>query len=126
MTSLQQRIVTAVVLVAILLATLFLLPPAAPVALLGSFLLVGAWEWSGFFLATTGKRLAYVALLAAGAAAGTLIADTDLANAIFLLAVVWWLGVIVWLIRGATAFGSGFFFLAGCMGLLPAWVGLIT
>jgi phosphatidate cytidylyltransferase len=55
---LKTRIVTAAVLACLLLAGLFLLPPAWAVAALGAVFTVGAWEWAGFGALTgAGPRL---------------------------------------------------------------------
>ena len=45
---LKQRVLTAVVLVAVLLGVMLGLPPIATVWLLTVLVLVGAWEWAGF------------------------------------------------------------------------------
>ena len=45
---LKQRVLTAVVLVAVLLGVMLGLPPIATVWLLTVLVLIGAWEWAGF------------------------------------------------------------------------------
>ena len=45
---LKERVLTAVVLVAVLLGVMLGLPPIATVWLLTVLVLVGAWEWAGF------------------------------------------------------------------------------
>jgi phosphatidate cytidylyltransferase len=45
---LRQRIVTAVILAALLLSALFYMPFGGFVLVLGAFFLVGAWEWGNF------------------------------------------------------------------------------
>src|SRR5690606_12837193 len=48
---LGKRVVTAVVLVAVLLAVILWLPPVATVVVLTIAVLAGAWEWSAFLKA---------------------------------------------------------------------------
>ena len=45
---LKQRVLTAVVLVAVLLGVMLGLPPIATVWLVTVLVLIGAWEWAGF------------------------------------------------------------------------------
>src|SRR4051812_11843524 len=45
---LKQRVLTAVVLVAVLLGVMLGLPPVATVWLLTVLILIGAWEWAAF------------------------------------------------------------------------------
>ena len=53
MNKLMQRIVTAIVLLAVLLTVFFILPSPAAVGVLGSFIIVAAWECSGFLSINT-------------------------------------------------------------------------
>jgi len=48
MNKLTQRIITAFVLVVVLLLVFFTLPAAAALGVLGIFVIIAAWEWSGF------------------------------------------------------------------------------
>ena len=45
---LKERVVTALVLAAVLLGVMLGLPPVATVWLLTVLVLIGAWEWAGF------------------------------------------------------------------------------
>jgi len=59
---LRTRVLTAVILSCMLLAGLFLLPPAWAVFGFGAAFTIGAWEWGAFgALRGTGSRLAYAA-----------------------------------------------------------------
>lgn len=96
---LRTRIMTAAVLICILLAVLFLLPPAWAVAAFGAVFTIGAWEWAGFgALRTAPSRAAY----AAGIALLLFLAwqwTADPAHLLLLLgaACAWWLFALVWL-----------------------------
>ena len=47
----RKRVLTAVVLAAIVLAIVLFLPPVATLVLLTVLVLAGAWEWSAFLRA---------------------------------------------------------------------------
>src|SRR5262245_29595943 len=66
---LRDRVVTAVVLIAILVAALFMLPAVGWMAVCILVLAAGGWEWAGFIRAGTGTRVAYTALTLAAASA---------------------------------------------------------
>jgi phosphatidate cytidylyltransferase len=123
LTTLTKRIITAIVLVAVLIGTLFFLPPIASVFLLGFFLLQGSWEWSGFVTAKRPSvRLLYVLMLvvfAAGISFG--LREGLLNDSILVVAVIWWLLVAMWLIARGSALAAGACALAGVMAFLPGW-----
>lgn len=123
LSSLTTRVLTATVLVVLLVGTLFFLPPVAAIFLLGIFLLMGSWEWSGFFLADRlSLRLAYVLMLVVLAASVSLcIRAGILIDALLLLAAIWWLLVAAWLIFGKSGVPAGGCALAGIMGFIPGW-----
>ncbi len=123
MSSLTKRVLTAIVLVAVLIVTLFFLPRVAAILLLGVFLFTGSWEWSGFFLADRlSLRLTYVLLLVVLAACVSLLITAGiLVDSLLILAVTWWLLVAAWLIFSNSAVSAGSCALAGIMGFIPGW-----
>lgn len=124
---LRQRIGTAIVLVAALLAVVLWLPPAATIALLTATVLAGGWEWSGFLRVSSGAiRAAYVVLLAgclvllwwaSGSGPGL--------RAILLAASIWWLGALAWVSFAPRRVGPWSAALAGVLALGPAWIALV-
>jgi len=111
----------------VLACALFVLPPPAPIVLLGAFLLIGGWEWSGFFLANkTLQRISFVLVLGmlAAALAYALWSSGPLDIVLF-VAVLWWLVIAVWLILGRINVTPAGCALAGLMGLLPAWYAVL-
>lgn len=110
-------------LVAVLVGTLFFLPPVAAIFLLGIFLLTGSWEWSGFFLAERlSLRLLYVLILVALAAAVSLCLRAGiLIDELLFIAVIWWILVAAWLVFGRSGVLAGGCALAGLMGFVPGW-----
>jgi phosphatidate cytidylyltransferase len=65
MSNLTTRIITAVVLLAILFSALFLLPAPSAAIFFGLVVLLGGWEWSGFVAdVRPGVRVGFALLLA--------------------------------------------------------------
>jgi phosphatidate cytidylyltransferase len=125
--TLRKRVLTAVVLAALLLAIVLWLPDWATVMVLTAMVLAGAWEWSAFLrLAAAAWRLGYVALV------GVLLwvvwrlsatpAGRDLVLAV---AVLWWLAALAWIVlapRRVSQWSAG---AAGVLALVPAWLALV-
>ena len=127
---LRQRVITAVVLLALLLAALLSAQPW-PFALLTGVLIVAAgWEWGRLNQAPAGLPLAMAALLALACAAAVQRGWTDEAPA-----AAWWLATAVWLVGGAVALRSGpaawprlprvARWGIGLVGLWAAWLALV-
>lgn len=125
---LKQRIVTAILLLALLLAAFFLLPTPGLAWVLGVFVAAGAWEWSGLCRWRGIARVGYVlALVVVGAAlvAATL-SDPRTAYAVYLLATLWWIYALIDLLRD----GAGIFrstpgrVVSGALIIVPVWVAM--
>jgi phosphatidate cytidylyltransferase len=120
------RMVTAVVLVAVLAVVLLLLPASMATGALGILTLAGAWEWSAFAGLTRGPaRAAYVAgcLVVMTALWGYAATPAGLHNAM-LAALAWWCVAFCWVVfapRRGTRWLAG---LAGLLALAPMWVAL--
>jgi phosphatidate cytidylyltransferase len=123
---LRTRILTAAVLIAVLLVVVLWLPPVATVVALTAVVLVGAWEWSGFFPSRgAALRLLYVAVVAALLPLSWRFTATLEGTAVVLsIAVLWWIVALAWIVfvpRRATRWSAA---LAGLLALVPAWVAL--
>ncbi|MCU0977010.1 MAG: phosphatidate cytidylyltransferase [Steroidobacteraceae bacterium] len=124
---LWQRIVTALLLAAVLAVVLLVLPPGLAVAAFAVLVLAGAWEWAAFAgLGTAPARLAYVALVGVVAAGLWILGSSGIGALTGILWVVlaWWVVAFLWL---ALAPGRGNRVLAGLGGVLalaPLWLGL--
>jgi phosphatidate cytidylyltransferase len=125
--SLRKRITTAVILAVAFLSVLLWLPPQATVIVVTALVLAGAWEWSAF-LRPSGMpgRVAYVAVVALLLFGTWLVSsDTEIRHLIVIVAVVWWLVALGWIIfapRSVNPFSAG---LAGLLALVPAWLALV-
>lgn len=123
---LRSRILTALVLLGVFLACLFLLPEAAFAALVGTVATFAAWEWAG--LASFGARArglfaAACALVYAllGVAFGMLHLDQSAAAALYALATVFWLFVApAWLARGLSLESRLLALTTGALVIIPA------
>ncbi|MBV8496061.1 MAG: phosphatidate cytidylyltransferase, partial [Gammaproteobacteria bacterium] len=124
---LGKRILTAVVLVAATLATLFLFPEWVTWAAVSALALAGAWEWSAFLqLTSPAGRAAYVLLIAALLWGAWQVSLTPRGRDLLLAgAVAWWLVALGWVLfapRRAAPWSAG---LAGALALVPCWLALV-
>lgn len=124
---LRQRIITAIILAALVIAAIFLLPTPVTAAVITLLVLAGAWEWSAFLgLKHIAARLAYVAVIAACMAfVWSHGIDSPRANQLLPAALIWWIVAFFWVIaipghvnRASAAF-------AGVLVLVPAWLALL-
>ncbi|MEJ2139597.1 MAG: phosphatidate cytidylyltransferase [Gammaproteobacteria bacterium] len=127
MSTLAKRVVTAAVLLAVLGYTLFYLPAFASVLLIGLFLLMGSWEWSGFFAArNVSTRLGYVlVLLLLAFGAWFLLRAGNAADSMLVIAVVCWSVMAGWLIIRQAISSSVGCALFGVIALLSAWYAVL-
>ena len=108
---LKQRIITALVLIAVLLPALFAASPWPFAVLLLAMIGAAGWEWGRLNAAGAAGAVALgVAVAAAGAMA--LAAGWHLAPPV----TVWWLAMLVWVLGGAWALRGG----VAAWALLPA------
>lgn len=129
---LKQRILTALVLIALMVWVLFAWPQPAFAVFLGVFILVGVWEWTALCgLQKLPVRLAYVMLVgivgAVLAASPVLLAMPSLVWPVMAVVVLWWLWAFIELLVYVDA-RHGFLasmpgkLLSGFFLLLPAWI----
>jgi phosphatidate cytidylyltransferase len=125
--ALRKRIVTAVVLAAPFLAVLFLLPPVATVLVVTVLVLAGAWEWSAFErLSTPALRAGYVLLVAALLYVAWRFSASALARELVLVvAVLWWIAALLWIVRGPRRVPPWSAAVAGVLALVPSWLALV-
>jgi phosphatidate cytidylyltransferase len=124
---LRKRIVTAIVLAAILIAIVLFLPPVATLVLLTVLVLAGAWEWSAFLrLPGVVGRSLYVAFLAMMMPVVWHVTETPEGRQIVLAAAVgWWLVALAWIVFAPQRVSPWSAALAGLLALLPAWLSLV-
>ncbi len=125
--ALRKRVLTAVVLGAVLLAIVLWLPAQATVGVMTLLVLAGAWEWSAFLLlGTPALRTAYVLLVAALLLGAWRVSATPEGRDLLLsVAVLWWLTALLWIAfapRRVAPWSAG---AAGVLALVPAWLALV-
>jgi phosphatidate cytidylyltransferase len=125
MSNLATRVITAVVLIAVILVALFVLPSPAALVLVGAFFLVAAWEWSGFISGgTLALRLAYVSLVIVLAAIPFVIpaSESELPK-VLMAAICYWVLVYISIAFKIRIAGAWWTAACGLFALLPAWYG---
>ena len=129
---LRQRILTALVLIALTVWALFAWPQPAFAAFLGVFILIGAWEWTALCgLRKLPGRLLYVALIGVSggmlAISPALLIKSSSMWPVLAVIVLWWLWAFIEVLayqdarRGFLASLPGKL-LSGFFILLPAWL----
>ena len=123
---LRERVITALILAALVLLVIFLLPHAATMAALALLVVAAAWEWSAFPRFTQhSARIFYVAFVAACVAATLWFGvEREEMDRLIQMALLWWVFALVWVaiaparVNRTTAAG------AGLLVLVPAWLAL--
>lgn len=131
--ALKTRVLTALVLIALLLAALFYLPPGWVAVLFGVFIAAAAWEWIALSgIRSSAGRAAYVFFLLLFGSAGVygVNVQTPLALPFFAAAALWWLWSLVDLIRHPVTTAGMFTALAGRLAggalvLIPPWAAAV-
>jgi phosphatidate cytidylyltransferase len=123
----RERILTAIVLGALLVGVLLYAPPVAVRALFGLFVIAGAWEWATFSgCIQRFARLGFVVLIAVLSVAGRALADNGSVGYETLLrvAVCWWLVALRWLLLAPQRVNHVAAGLAALVSLPPTWIAL--
>jgi phosphatidate cytidylyltransferase len=124
---LRTRIITAAVLIGLLLIVILRLPPVATKIAMTAVVLAGAWEWSAFLkLRAVPGRVLYVCVVAACLAALWRLTLAQPACVLLLVvALVWWVAALLWVVFAPRRAASWSAALAGLLALAPAWVALV-
>jgi phosphatidate cytidylyltransferase len=124
--ALRARIVTALLLAALVIVVLLWLPPEVAVALIALALFAAGYEWAGFIaLQSRSSRLTYAAaILLALTGVELLAVDPRWLTLSLRVAALWWLLAFVWLALRARAGGAWAAAAAGFVVLVPAGIGL--
>ena len=121
----RQRVITALVALAVLLLVLFYAPQEIALAAIVIVMLAGAWEWSGFLdNASHVVRSAYVVLIGALLAAVMLL-DVDVAL-VFQVALAWWLVALCWTFFFPTPIPVVVRWVSGALVLVPLFMALVV
>lgn len=124
---LRQRVITALILGAVVLLGIFTLPATALRGAVAALILAGAWEWSAFpKLPGTAARVVFLILVAVGIALMWWV-GTDSLRFVNVMngAGLWWLIALLWVAFMPAVINPGSAALAGLLVLLPAWLALV-
>jgi phosphatidate cytidylyltransferase len=124
---LRQRVITALILGAVVLLGIFLLPHQAVTGVVAALIIAGAWEWSAFIgLVDKSRRIVFLLLIVCAIAAlWWLGADSERFDNVPVGAACWWLLALAWIVFMPAVVNAGSTALAGVMVLLPAWLALV-
>ena len=129
---LKTRLVSAAIMVPLVVAGVLYLPTAAVALTLALVMSIGLWEWGAMIpLGSMAARIAYPAGVAALMALAWIAPLERVLVPLLLLAVIWWLTALYWLVR--PGFGvqltPAVRVLKGCAGvlvMLPCWASFVT
>jgi phosphatidate cytidylyltransferase len=126
----RARVLTALVLGAVLISVLLLAPPVAVRALLGLFVIAGAWEWAAFAgCSERAPRLGFVLLIAVVSVGGRALVEggvvTGAAFGVLLrVAACWWVVALLWLVIAPQRVSRWAAVVAALCSLPPTWIAL--
>lgn len=124
---LRQRVITGLTALAVLLIVLFVLPTVAVKLVIAALMLAGAWEWSGFLkLESSGARLGYVGLISLLLAALAGLADAQVVEMVFKVALAWWLVALLWVCMYPTPIPPILGWICGALVLIPTYAAIVS
>jgi phosphatidate cytidylyltransferase len=125
---LKQRVLTAMVLVAVLLGVMLGLPPIATIWLITVLVLIGAWEWAAFIGNGSAPARAAFTVVVAGLLIGSLYlysTSPDFVRVAMTLAMLWWAAAFLWICLAPTQVNPVSAAIAGVLALVPCWLALV-
>lgn len=136
---LKTRVLTAVLLLAVFLPSLFFLPQRAWALATAGIAGIAAWEWAGLFRSPPSGRRGYGVLVGAlcatiglafphwlGATATIADAKTLPVLVVYLIAALFWAAVVpLWLARRWQLAGGSLAWSVGLIVILPTWLALV-
>ncbi len=125
---LRQRVLTAMVLVAVLLGVMLGLPPIATIWLITVLVLIGAWEWAAFIGNGSAPARAAFTVVVAGLLIGSLYlysTSPDFVRVAMTLAMLWWAAAFLWICLAPTQVNPVSAAIAGVLALVPCWLALV-
>ena len=125
---LRQRVLTAVVLVAVLLGVMLGLPPIATVWLITAMVLIGDWEWAAFIGSGSPRSRAAFTIVVAAALVACLYfysSSPQFVHTVLGVAMAWWLVAFLWVCLAPARVHPLSAALAGLLALVPCWLALV-
>jgi phosphatidate cytidylyltransferase len=125
---LKQRVLTAIVLVAVLLGVMLGLPFIATVWLVTILVLIGAWEWAGFISTGTPRSRAIFTTVVAAALVACLYfysTSPQFVRIVLGVAMAWWFAAFLWICLAPARVNPLSAGVAGLLALVPCWLALV-
>lgn len=119
---LRQRVLTAIVLVLALLATILWLPPAWAAAALALVIVLAAFEWAGMAgLVSLPAKLGYALLVVAVCVLlHFAVFGPGVLVAVLAVTMLWWFAALLWIVLAPARGGRSAAAVAGLLTLVPA------
>jgi phosphatidate cytidylyltransferase len=125
---LKQRVLTAMVLVAVLLGVMLGLPPIATIWLVTVLVLIGAWEWAAFIGNGSAAARAGFTITVAVLLIGCLYFYSTMPQFVrsaLGVAMLWWIVAFFWVCLAPARVHPLGAALAGILSLVPCWLALV-
>ncbi|MDX1405268.1 MAG: phosphatidate cytidylyltransferase [Woeseiaceae bacterium] len=123
---LKQRVITAIIALAVLAIILFVVPTAVARSVIVLLMLGAAWEWGGFiFEHSRAHRVWYVAFIAL--LLGWLFIEMPrpaVVDTVLKVALGWWLAALSWMFFFPTPIAKSVAWACGALVIAPAWLAL--
>jgi len=123
---LRQRVLTAMVLVAVLLGVMLGLPPIATIWLVTVLVLIGAWEWAAFIgNGSAPARAGFTVTVAVLLIACLYFYTPQFVRIALTVAMLWWIAAFFWVCLAPARVHPLTAAIAGILSLVPCWLALV-
>ncbi|HEU4592479.1 MAG TPA: phosphatidate cytidylyltransferase [Steroidobacteraceae bacterium] len=125
---LRERVLTAMVLAAVLLGVMLGLPPIATIWLVTVLVLIGAWEWTAFIGNGSAPARAGFTVTVAVLLVGCLYFYSTVPQFVrtaLTVAMVWWIVAFFWVCLAPARVHPLAAAVAGILSLVPCWLALV-
>jgi phosphatidate cytidylyltransferase len=123
---LKQRVLTAIVALAILSVVLFVVPAMVARMVIAVLMLAAAWEWSGFIFNEESK-LKYVYVLFIAILIAVIYSElpnVSLLDITLKVSLGWWIAALAWMFFFPTPIAPPVAWICGALVIVPAWLAL--
>ncbi len=123
---LKQRVLTAIVALAVLALVMFVVPAVVARIAITLLMLGAAWEWSGFIFSQENKRRIFYVLFIAILIAVIFfeLPDARLVDIVFKISLAWWMAALAWMFFFPTRIAKSVAWICGALVIVPAWLAL--
>lgn len=122
---LKQRIITAVIALAVLALVLFVVPPIVAELVIALLILAAAWEWSGFLNAKNPATRVFYVIFIAALMAGIGMVWPDGVERVLMVAMAWWVIALIWIFVFPTPIPQLLRWICGTLVLVPLYAALV-